>query len=118
MHHHDGLDFTADVGNAIHATGDGIVSRVLFSPSYGNVIDIDHGFGYLTRYAHLSKILVTQGMQVKRGDKIGLSGNTGRSTGPHLHYEVRYYGTAMHPKKYYVDESAEISYDKIINKTK
>ncbi|MDR2293076.1 MAG: M23 family metallopeptidase [Prevotellaceae bacterium] len=118
MHHHDGLDFSTDTGNPVHATGDGVVSKVRYSSSYGNVIDIDHGFGYLTRYAHLSKILVKEGMQVKRGENIGLSGSTGTSTGPHLHYEVRYYGVAMHPKKYYVDESAEISYDKLINGTK
>jgi murein DD-endopeptidase MepM/ murein hydrolase activator NlpD len=118
---HQGLDFPADVGTPIYASGDGVVSRVTYSnshESYGNVIDIDHGFGYLTRYAHLSKIVVIPGMQVKRGDKIGLSGNTGRSKGPHLHYEVRYYGIAMNPKKYFVDDSAEIGYDKITNNTK
>ncbi|MDR0754847.1 MAG: M23 family metallopeptidase [Prevotellaceae bacterium] len=118
IHLHEGLDFSADTGNPVHTTGDGIVSKVRYSSSYGNVIDIDHGFGYLTRYAHLSKIFVKEGIQVKRGETIGLSGNTGTSTGPHLHYEVRYYGTAMHPKKYYVDESSEISYDKIINGNK
>jgi murein DD-endopeptidase MepM/ murein hydrolase activator NlpD len=119
--HHDGLDFTADTGNPVYATGDGVVSTVIYSNSpisYGNRIDIEHGFGYLTRYAHLSKIFVIEGMQVKRGDMIGLSGNTGKSTGPHLHYEVRYYGKPMYPKKYYVDESSEINYDKIINRTK
>ncbi|MDR1347521.1 MAG: M23 family metallopeptidase [Prevotellaceae bacterium] len=119
--HHDGLDFTTDTGNPIYATGDGVIAAVVYSnspTSYGNRIDIEHGFGYLTRYAHLSKILVKEGMQVKRGDMIGLSGNTGKSTGPHLHYEVRYYGKPMYPKKYYVDESAEISYDQIINRDK
>ncbi|MDR2125669.1 MAG: M23 family metallopeptidase [Prevotellaceae bacterium] len=117
-HHHDGLDFTAPTGTDVYATGDGVVASVRYSSSYGNVIDIDHGFGYLTRYAHLSKILVTEGLQVKRGDKIGLSGNTGVSTGPHLHYEVRYYGRAMFPKKYYIDESAEINYYNIIKQDK
>jgi murein DD-endopeptidase MepM/ murein hydrolase activator NlpD len=119
--HHDGLDFTADAGNSIYATGDGVISVVTYSnspTSYGNRIDIDHGFGYLTRYAHLSKIFVKEGMSVKRGDRIGLSGNTGKSTGPHLHYEVRYYGKPMYPKKFYVDESMEINYDEIVNRTK
>ncbi|MDR1552346.1 MAG: M23 family metallopeptidase [Prevotellaceae bacterium] len=118
---HKGLDFPAAVGTPIYASGDGVVSRVTYSnsrESYGNVIDINHGFGYLTRYAHLSKILVREGMSVKRGDMIGLCGNTGRSKGPHLHYEVRYYGEPLNPKKFYIDESKEISYDKIINRTK
>ncbi|MDR0420288.1 MAG: M23 family metallopeptidase [Prevotellaceae bacterium] len=118
---HKGLDFPAKVGTPIYVTGDGTVSRVTYSnsrQSYGNVVDVDHGFGYLTRYAHLSKIHVIEGMQVKRGDMIGLCGNTGRSKGSHLHYEVRYYGDPMNPKKYYINESSEINYDEIINGTK
>jgi len=114
---HEGIDLSVDVGTPIYATGDGKVSKVeyLLSGGYGYSVDIDHGFGYLTRYAHLSRILVRPGMQVKRGDKIALSGNTGTSTGPHLHYEVRYMGKPLQPKKFYVDNRSDINYDNIVN---
>jgi murein DD-endopeptidase MepM/ murein hydrolase activator NlpD len=116
---HNGMDFAGNIGTPIYATGDGTVSRTVHSNSklgYGNQIDIDHGFGYSTRYAHLSKILVESGMQVKRGDLIGLLGNTGQVSGPHLHYEVRYNNEAKNPKKFYVNESTDVSYDEIINR--
>ena len=113
---HEGLDFSVDVGTPIYATGDGKVSKIEFlDRGYGHSVDVDHGFGYLTRYAHLSRILVRPGMQVKRGDKIALSGNTGTSTAPHLHYEVRYRGTALNPKKFYVDNRSDVNYDNIVN---
>lgn len=98
---HEGMDFACDVGTPVYATGDGTVKAADWHSGYGNRIDIDHGFGYLTRYAHLSKISVKPGQSVKRGDLIGLSGNTGKSTGPHLHYEVRLKGVPQNPVNYY-----------------
>ncbi|HCQ13868.1 M23 family metallopeptidase, partial [Flavobacterium sp.] len=86
---HEGMDFTAKTGTPIYATGDGVVAKADNSLSgYGNHIEISHGFGYLTLYAHLSKYKVRQGQRVKRGDIIGYVGSTGRSQAPHLHYEV------------------------------
>lgn len=115
---HAGNDLSGDVGTPIYATGDGTVVRANYSPSYGNVIDIDHGFGYLTRYAHLSEILVPEGKKVKRGEKIGLMGSTGsRSTGPHLHYEVRLRGEPTNPRKFFIQPS-DVNYNEIINKAK
>lgn len=101
MKFHEGMDFACDVGTPVYATGDGIVNAADWHSGYGNRIDIDHGFGYLTRYAHLSKISVKPGQSVKRGDLIGLSGNTGKSTGPHLHYEVRLKDVPQNPVNYY-----------------
>lgn len=95
---HEGVDFTAPVGTEIYASGNGVVTIAgRNSGGYGNEVIIDHGFTYSTRYAHLSKILVRQGEKVKRGQVIGLVGNTGKSTAPHLHYEVRKNGRAVNP---------------------
>ena len=89
-------------GNPIYATGDGIVTNVKFELfGYGNQVVIDHGFGYKTRYAHMKTIGVVEGMKVKRGECIGLSGNSGRSSGPHLHYEVIYKDRHVNPANYY-----------------
>ncbi|HEY9487217.1 MAG TPA: peptidoglycan DD-metalloendopeptidase family protein, partial [Chryseosolibacter sp.] len=85
---HKGLDFTADIGTPVYATGDGVVKTAYFSLSFGNVIFLDHNFGYETRYAHLSRFNVKKGQEIKRGDIIGFVGSTGLSGGPHLHYEV------------------------------
>jgi murein DD-endopeptidase MepM/ murein hydrolase activator NlpD len=85
---HEGLDFVAEVGTPIVATAAGTVSRSAWDGSYGNVVEITHIEGFITRYAHLSKRLVEVGQKVQRGDTIAQLGNTGRSTGPHLHYEV------------------------------
>ena len=101
MKFHEGMDFACDVGTPVYATGDGTVKAADWHSGYGNRIDIDHGFGYLTRYAHLSKISVKPGQSVKRGDLIGLSGNTGKSTGPHVHYEVRLKDVPQNPVNYY-----------------
>ena len=98
---HHGLDFAAAVGYPVYATGDGVVESVNFSVAgYGNQIIIDHGFGYKTRYAHLSFVNVAEGMAVKRGENIGNVGNSGKSTGPHLHYEVIYKGRPTNPMNY------------------
>ncbi len=98
---HHGLDFAANVGYPVYATGNGVVESVSFSVrGYGNQIVIDHGFGYKTRYAHLSFVNVAEGMEIKRGENIGNVGNSGKSTGPHLHYEVIYKGRPTNPMNY------------------
>lgn len=99
---HQGVDFATDSGNPIYVTGDGVVESVKFEFfGYGNQVVIDHGFGYKTRYAHMRNIGVVEGMKVKRGECIGESGNSGKSTGPHLHYEVIYKGSPVNPSNYY-----------------
>jgi murein DD-endopeptidase MepM/ murein hydrolase activator NlpD len=99
---HTGVDFAMKPGNPIYSTGDGVVESVKFEFfGYGNQVVIDHGFGYKTRYAHLRNIGVVEGMKVKRGECIGESGNSGKSTGPHLHYEVIYKGSPVNPSNYY-----------------
>ena len=99
---HTGVDFALKPGNPIYATGDGVVEKVKFEFfSYGNQVLIDHGFGYKTRYAHMKSINVVEGMKVKRGECIGESGNSGRSSGPHLHYEVLYKDKHINPANYF-----------------
>lgn len=114
---HSGVDFAMPKGSPIYATGDGVVESVKYEfYGYGNQILIDHGFGYKTRYAHMHSIGLAEGMKVKRGECIGLSGNSGRSSGPHLHYEVIYKGVHQNPANYYdltisQDEYAEMVQD-------
>jgi murein DD-endopeptidase MepM/ murein hydrolase activator NlpD len=99
---HTGVDFAMKPGNPIYVTGDGVVESVKFEFfGYGNQVLIDHGFGYKTRYAHLKSVGVVEGMKVKRGECIGESGNSGRSSGPHLHYEVLYKGAPVNPANYF-----------------
>ena len=99
---HTGVDLAMKPGNPVYATGDGVVEAVAFDFfGYGNCVDIDHGFGYKTRYAHLDRMTVIEGMKVKRGDKIGESGQSGRASGPHLHYEVFYKGERVNPMNYF-----------------
>jgi len=99
---HTGVDFALKPGNPIYATGDGVVEKVKFEFfGYGNQVLIDHGFGYKTRYAHMKSINVVEGMKVKRGECIGESGNSGRSSGPHLHYEVLYKDKHINPANYF-----------------
>ncbi|MFN2646521.1 MAG: M23 family metallopeptidase [Burkholderiales bacterium] len=97
---HEGIDFLAEAGAPIVAAAGGVVVFAGFHPQYGYVIDIDHGSDLVTRYAHCSKLLVKEGDVVSRGRKIGEVGSTGRSTGPHLHFEVRFRGTAQNPTKF------------------
>lgn len=111
---HEGMDFSAAPGTPVYATGNGVVTDAGWNSGYGNSIDINHGYDYLTRYAHLSKILVKQGQEVKRGDLIGLVGNTGKSTGPHLHYEVRYKGAPQNPVKYYFHDLTPEQYSEMV----
>ena len=101
MKMHEGMDFTAKKGTPIYATGNGTVVKAERSRTFGNVVYIDHGYGYQTVYAHMSKIATRKGKKVKRGDLIGFVGNTGRSVGPHLHYEVRKNGRPVNPIYYY-----------------
>lgn len=99
-HMHEGLDISLDRGGDVLVTGDGEVFNVEYDGAYGWVVDVLHAPGITTRYAHLSKPLVKKGQMVGRGDRIALSGNTGRSTGPHLHYEVRVNGRPRDPQPY------------------
>ena len=111
---HAGMDFSANIGTPVYATGDGTVVKAGWETGYGNLIRIDHGFGYVTWYAHLNKYKVKVGQKVVRGEVIGEVGNTGKSTGPHLHYEVHVKGKVQNPVNYYfMDLSAE-DYDKMI----
>ncbi len=104
---HTGMDFACPPGNPIYVTGDGTVITVKHDRSgYGNHVEVDHGFGYLTRYAHMSRIDVEEGQKVKRGDCLGLSGKSGRITGPHLHYEVIYRKDYVNPA-FYMDLTIE-----------
>lgn len=97
---HDGVDMAAPIGTPIYATGNGIVVSPKGLTGYGNQVMVDHKFGYKTRYAHLNKILVEPGQWVKRGEIIGLMGNTGRSRGSHLHYEIIHKGVPVNPINY------------------
>ncbi len=111
---HEGMDFTAPVGTKIYATGEGSVYKVGRVRGFGKVIKIKHGFGYTTVYGHMHKIYVKKGQKVKRGDAIGEVGNTGLSTGPHLHYEVRRNGKALNPADYYFNDLNPKQYQKML----
>lgn len=97
---HEGLDIAARTGSAVIATADGIVSSVKTEPGYGKMVSVDHGYGYRTLYGHNSKFNVKVGQRVRRGDRIASVGNTGRSTGSHVHYEIRLNGVPVNPQKY------------------
>lgn len=101
---HTGIDIATRKGAIVLAPADGLVSRVTTEYDFGKLVEIDHGHGVVTRFGHNSKILVRPGQQVRRGEPIARVGNTGRSTGPHLHYEVRLNGAPVNPKRYIVDE--------------
>lgn len=112
---HEGIDFTAAVGTPIYVTGDGVVSEAEYnSGGYGNKIVINHGYSYETVYAHLSKIKVKVGQRVKRGEIIGLMGNTGKSTAPHLHYEVHKAGVPMNPIYFFFNDITPAEYQAMI----
>jgi murein DD-endopeptidase MepM/ murein hydrolase activator NlpD len=104
---HPGLDISAETGTPIHATAAGTVELAAPSGDYGNLVVINHGFGLVTRYGHMSKFAVWQGQQVNRGDIIGYVGATGRATGPHLHYEVLADGKLMNPLQLLAGKSAQ-----------
>lgn len=111
---HSGMDFSANVGTPVYATGNGVVRKAGWEGLYGNCIQIDHGFGYVTRYAHLSKIDVRVGQKVVRGETIGKVGTTGKSTGPHLHYEVMVKGQIVNPVNYYFMDLNSDDYDRMV----
>lgn len=111
---HKGLDFTADIGTPVYATGDGVVKIAYFSGSYGNVIFLDHGYGYETRYAHLSAFNARKGQRIKRGEIIGFVGDTGLSHGPHLHYEVVFKGQQINPINFFQRDLSNKEYEKLV----
>jgi murein DD-endopeptidase MepM/ murein hydrolase activator NlpD len=97
---HPGIDFKGPMGDPVYATADGVISRCDWYNGYGNAVVIDHKSGYQTLFGHLSKVNVTQGQEVKTGDLLGFIGTTGRSTGPHLHYEIRKNGEDINPEPF------------------
>ena len=112
---HSGVDLAGKQGTEIYATGDGQVEKVdIKFTGYGNEIVINHGFGYKSRYAHLHSVLVHQGDRVKRGDKIAYMGSTGKSTGPHLHYEVEYMGRKVNPFNFFDSNISSEEYSRLI----
>lgn len=115
---HEGIDLGAPTGTPVYATGTGLVADQKPQSGYGIQIVIDHGFGYRTRYAHLSKSLVRPGQLVKRGELIGEVGSTGRSTGPHLHYEVIYRGRPVNPINYISRDMSEEEFRAITESAK
>ncbi len=102
---HEGIDVSAPMGTPIEAPAAGVVRSSKWEPGYGNTVEIDHGYGIVTRFAHASRILVRAGQRVARGQRIALVGNSGLATGPHLHYEVHVNGRAVDPLKYVLPES-------------
>lgn len=111
---HDGVDLTAPIGTSVYATADGTISLSRVQGGYGDIIEINHGHGYTTRYAHLSARYVSEGDKVMRGQVIGDVGNTGTSTGPHLHYEVRYRNNPVNPVHYFDKDMSEESYKELM----
>jgi len=111
---HHGMDFAADIGTEVYATGDGTVIYASWKQGYGNCIIIDHGYDYKTLYGHLSKYHVRVGQKVKRGEIIAAVGNTGKSKGPHLHYEVHYKDRDDNPQKYYYQDLNPDEYDRML----
>jgi murein DD-endopeptidase MepM/ murein hydrolase activator NlpD len=112
---HSGIDFAAEIGTPIYATADGKVAvvDVKFS-GYGKMVEVDHGFGYRTRYAHMHEFAVRPGQNLKRGDLIGYVGNTGMSTAPHLHYEVLINGDQVNPVHYFFNDLSAAEYEKVL----
>lgn len=111
---HNGLDFTAPTGSPVYATGDGKVTYAEYSSSYGNVVFVNHGYGFETRYAHMTRYVVAAGQYVKRGQVIGYVGNTGDSVGPHLHYEVHYKNQPINPVNFFQRDLNNKEYEKLI----
>jgi murein DD-endopeptidase MepM/ murein hydrolase activator NlpD len=105
---HEGIDFITDTGTPVVAAAGGVVQFAGFHPQYGNMVDVDHGNDLVTRYAHLSKVLVKEGDVLQRGRRIADSGNTGRSTGPHLHFEVRFRGIAQNPSRFLLAANPQV----------
>lgn len=113
---HNGMDFTASPGTPIYATGDGKVIKADLGSGYGKMVIIEHGFGYKTYYAHLSKYNTTKGRKVKRGEIIGYVGSSGLSAGPHLHYEVHKNDVVLNPVNFYHNDLSPEEYDIMLKK--
>jgi murein DD-endopeptidase MepM/ murein hydrolase activator NlpD len=111
---HAGMDFTARIGTDVYSTGEGNVVYASWKQGYGNCIIINHGFNFQTLYGHLNSLDVHVGSKVKRGDVIGAVGNTGKSTGPHLHYEVHFRGAPQNPAHYYFMDLSPAQYDQMV----
>ena len=111
---HAGLDFTAPIGTPIYATADGVVREAAFNGGYGNHVIINHGYSYETLYGHMSRIKAKQGQTVKRGEVIGYVGNSGKSTGPHCHYEVHRKGIPVDPIYYFYNDLTPAQFDRIL----
>jgi murein DD-endopeptidase MepM/ murein hydrolase activator NlpD len=107
---HDGMDFASPIGTPIYATGDGVIIAVGPERGYGNRVMINHGYGYVTKYAHMSKFKVRTRQRIKRGDVIGYVGNTGASTGPHCHYEVYKNGKPINPINFFFNDLSPAEY--------
>ena len=113
---HWGMDFSAKTGTPIYATGDGRIARAdARAVGFGNHVRIDHGFGYVSIYAHMDKIVVRRGNKVKRGDLIGYVGNTGRSVAPHLHYEIVKDGRKINPINFYSGSLSPVEFEELVN---
>jgi Peptidase family M23 len=115
---HNGLDLTADMGTPVYATGDGVIVEARYNGGYGNVIFLSHGYGFESRYAHLSKFNVTEGQKVKRGELIGFVGTTGTSTNPHLHYEVLYNNKWINPTYFMYRDLSQSEYNELLREAK
>jgi murein DD-endopeptidase MepM/ murein hydrolase activator NlpD len=114
---HAGIDFAAPTGTKIYATGKGTVMLAGSEGAYGQSVVLDHGFGYQSRYAHMSKVAVKAGQKVKRGDLIGYVGNTGKSTGPHLHYEVVKGGQRINPINFFFNDLSPADYNEMLKQS-
>ena len=114
---HEGIDFTAPTGTSIYVSGDGEVVSCSYEGGYGNCVIVNHGYGYKTRYAHLSAYAVRGGDRIKRGQKIGSVGNTGASVGPHLHYEVEYNDQKVDPALFFYNDLNKSQFEEIIKIT-
>lgn len=113
---HSGLDLAGPAGEPIYVTGDGVVVEASYAFfGYGNVVMVDHGFGYRTRYAHMKRFNVRVGDKVSRGDLIGAMGSTGKSTGNHLHYEVEYMGRKVNPLNYFNSNITPSEYERLVS---
>ena len=111
---HYGIDFSAPTGTEIYATGDGVVEKAKYIRGFGRHVVINHGYGYKTIYAHMSKIEVKRRQKVKRGELIGLVGNTGLSEAPHLHYEVVKNGKKVNPVHYFTNDLTPDQYEEVL----
>lgn len=111
---HPGIDFAAPQGTPIYATADGVVKKASYNAGYGNSVEINHGYGYLTLYAHMTRFIVKEGQKVKRGECIGYVGSTGFSTAPHVHYEVHYNGEPVNPVYFFFNDLTSEEYEKIL----